>query len=152
MKERHINNKTYFYVEIIIFLPLFLIINFFELVCEFWIIISLNPIFVLIQNNFSYAINNLIYLISNINNNYEEYLPLKQFFISESAEIIAIICYLIYLQIIELKFCGLDKYLKKNMIKISNLENSIVSNYDSDVNEEDENNTQKSDYSNSSVY
>ena len=38
------------------------------------------------------------------------------------------------------------------MIKISNLENSIVSNYDSDVNEEDENNTQKSDYSNSSVY
>ena len=94
----------------------------------------------------------MIYLISNINNNYEEYLPLKQFFISESAEIIAIICYLIYLQIIELKFCGLDKYLKKNMIKISNLENSIVSNYDSDVNEEDENNTQKSDYSNSFVY
>ena len=111
-----------FYVEIIIIQPIFLIINFFELVCEFLVIIRLNPIFVLIQNNFNYAINNVLFLIFNNNQNFEEYLTLTQFYISESAEIIAIICYMIYLQIIELRFCGLDMYLNKNLIKISHRE------------------------------
>ena len=47
-------NDYRLYIEIIIILPIFLIINFFEMVCEIWIIIQLNPIFVLIQNNFCY--------------------------------------------------------------------------------------------------
>jgi len=114
-------NDYRLYIEIIIILPIFLIINFFEMVCEIWIIIQLNPIFVLIQNNFCYLINDIIFVLINYDT-FEEYLALPQFLVSETAELIAIICYLIYLQIIELRFCGLDMYLNKNLIKISHRE------------------------------
>ena len=114
-------NDYRLYIEIIIILPIFLIINFFEMVCEIWIIIQLNPIFVLIQNNFCYLINDIIFVLINYNT-FEEFLALPQFLVSETAELIAIICYLIYLQIIELRFCGLDMYLNKNLIKISHRE------------------------------
>lgn len=147
-KEKIVNWE--FYVEIIIIQPIFLIINFFELVCEFLVIIRLNPIFVLIQNNFNYAINNVLFLIFNSNYNFEEYLTLTQFFISESAEIIAIICYMIYLQIIELRFCGLDKYLKKNLIIISKTESNENDDYLDEIDNEGD---IKSDIqSNQSVY
>ena len=141
-----------FYVEIIIIQPIFLIINFFELVCEFLVIIRLNPIFVLIQNNFNYAINNVLFLIFNNNQNFEEYLTLTQFYISESAEIIAIICYMIYLQIIELRFCGLDKYLKKNLILISKTESSENDDYLDEIDKDGDVKSDISSQSNQSVY
>ena len=37
----------------------------------------------------------------------------------ESSEILSILAFLIYLEIIELRFCGLDNHLKKNLIKKS---------------------------------
>ena len=49
---------------------------------------------------------------------------LAQFFITEAAEITSIICYMIYLQIIELRFCGLDTYLDRNLLLLSNEESS----------------------------
>ena len=44
---------------------------------------------------------------------------MTQFIILELSEILSIIAFLIYLEIIELRFCGLDKSLKKNLVKKS---------------------------------
>ena len=116
-------------------MPIFIIINFFELVCEFLIIIHLNPIFVLIQNNFAYGVNYLLYVVIKSNTSKQKDDILKQFFFNETAEITAIICYMIYLQIIELRFCGLDTYLDRNLLLLSNEEsiNSINDIDDEDV-------------------
>ena len=44
-------------------------------------------------------------------------MTLSQFIILEMAEILAIIGYAVYLEIIELRFFGLDEDLKRNIIK-----------------------------------
>ena len=96
-----LNAKDYkeLFMEILLLLPIFLVINFFEILWEFWII-------------------------------YLKVVKLKkgkilaQFFITEAAEITSIICYMIYLQIIELRFCGLDTYLDRNLLLLSNEESS----------------------------
>ena len=125
-------------VEIILLYPIFWIINFFELVCEFWVIIKLNPIFVLIQNNFAYAFNYLLYIIFNSGESKQKNKIIIQFVINEAAEIIALICYMIYLEIIELRFCGLDTYLNRNLVLLSNYESSTAqSQIEEEAEEED---------------
>ena len=116
-------------LEILISYPLFLIINFLKLAFEFWMIIKLNPIFVLILNSLAYTVNYLLYFIFN----YSEEI-LIQFCILESAEIISLICYMIYLEIIELRFCGFDTYLSRNLLSLS------INEFDEDksVSEEEE--------------
>ena len=81
-----------FFLEIFLLLPIFIIINFFELVCEFLIIIHLNPIFVLIQNNFVYRVNYLLNVVIKSNTSNQKADILKQFFLYEIAEITSIIC------------------------------------------------------------
>ena len=133
-------------------MPIFIIINFFELVCEFLIIIHLNPIFVLIQNNFAYGVNYLLYVVIKSNTSKQKDDILKQFFFNETAEITAIICYMIYLQIIELRFCGLDTYLDRNLLLLSTGESeegiTEVEQEDLDIDKVDE----YSLYSDSTVY
>ena len=70
---------------------------------------------ILISDNLYYFINRLIVFIINKAN--EEYLTVVQFILMESLEIIYIISNLIYIEIIELKFCNLDYDLKKNIGK-----------------------------------
>ena len=48
-----------------------------------------------------------------------------RFFILESAEILALLGYCVYLQLIELKFCKLDLDLDKNIINRSYRETAI---------------------------
>ena len=141
-----------FCLEIFFLLPIFIIINFFELVCEFLIIIHLNPIFVLIQNNFAYGVNYLLYVVIKSNTSKQKDDILKQFFFNETAEITAIICYMIYLQIIELRFCGLDTYLDRNLLLLSTGESeegiTEVEQEDLDIDKIDE----YSLYSDSTIY
>ena len=118
LKEKEISKLL---IELLILLPIFLIINFFESVFELLVIANLNPLFVLIKNDCAYGINYLIYAILNYNNDNQEEI-LSQFFVTESAEIIAAICSLIYLEIIEIKLCGCDTYLTRNLILLSNIE------------------------------
>ena len=44
-------------------------------------------------------------------------MTLTQFILLEMSEILSILGYAVYLEIIELRFCGLDKDLKKNIIE-----------------------------------
>ena len=64
----------------------------------------------------------------------------------DSAEIISLFAYLIYLEIIELRFCGFDKNIKKNLIlkaKKENRNNFMNDNDDESVDEDDDNDISK---------
>ena len=112
------NTDNYqFYLEIILIPPLYLIISFLEFTCEILTILNLNPNFVLIRDNIYYGTSRLLYFLFIINKNYQHYITLSQFIILEMTEIIALIGYAIYLEIIELRFWGFDKDLKRNIIK-----------------------------------
>ena len=146
LKEKKL---TELIIELVILLPIFLIINFFESVCEFLVIIKLNPIFVLIQNNFAYGINYLIYVIFKFDHKYKREM-LNQFFVIETGEIIGIICYMIYLEIIELRFCGLDTYLNRNLLLLSTAESQITD--DENIEEDIDKNTDYTLYSEPTIY
>ena len=102
-------------MEIIIVTPLFLFLEFFGFACEMLIIYYINPVYVLIRENLYYCILRFIFILSNIGN-YTDYITTQQFFILQSSEIVALLGYIIYLEIIELRFCGLDKDLRRNII------------------------------------
>ena len=130
--------QTEFYLEIILITPLYLVINFLEFTCEILVINYLNPIFVLVRDNLYYAVNRILFILINLQKNYMHYITLTQFFITESNDILALLGYSVYLEIIELRFCDLDKDLKVNIIERGNreslqkkLENSIEDNRDS---------------------
>ena len=114
------------YIEIFLIIPFYLIIKFLEFTCEVLVIYYFNPNYVLIRDNLYYGITRIIFIIVN-NSNYQNHIRLTQFIILESSEIISVFAYGIYLEIIELRFCGLDRYLKKNIIKRSEAEKRLKS-------------------------
>ena len=90
-----------------------IIISFFEFTCEILIIHYLNPNFLLIRDNFYYGILKLIFLLiepENIDKN-----QIIKFSILETTEVLALLGYSIYLEIIELRFCGLNEDLKEKI-------------------------------------
>ena len=112
------NKNSYkFYLEIILIPPIYLIISFFEFTCEILTIYYLNPNFVMLRDNIYYGTSRLIFFLFNLHKNYKHYMTLTQFIILELAEILSILGYAVYLEIIELRFLGLDKDLKRNIIK-----------------------------------
>lgn len=130
-KKMKSSDKAYeFYLEILLLLPIFLVINFLHIICEFWIIIRLNPYFALIQNNFAYLITYLLYLIFERDTLQEKEYYLTRILLVMLAEMIAIICFFIYLQIIELRFCGLDIYLQRNLLLLAQIESDEGTNFD----------------------
>ena len=114
------------YIEIFLIIPFYLIIKFLEFTCEVLVIYYFNPNYVLIRDNLYYGITRIIFIIEN-NSNYQNHISLTQFIILESSEIISVFAYGIYLEIIELRFCGLDRYLKRNIIKRSEADKRLKS-------------------------
>ena len=105
------------YLEVLLISPIYLIISFFEFTCEILTIYYLNPNFVMLRDNIYYGTSRLIFFLFNLHKNYKHYMTLTQFIILEMTEIISILGYAVYLEIIELRFLGLDKDLKRNIIK-----------------------------------
>ena len=105
------------YLEVLLISPIYLIISFFEFTCEILTIYYLNPNFVMLRDNIYYGTSRLIFFLFNLHKDYKHYMTLTQFIILEMTEIISILGYAVYLEIIELRFLGLDKDLKRNIIK-----------------------------------
>ena len=149
IKNVYNEEKMRFYLEILLLTPLYIIICFFEFTCEILIIHYLNPNFILIRDNFYYSILTLIFFLLDI-----ERLDNKQiikFSILETAEFLALVGYSIYLEIIELRFCGLDNDLKKKIkergikdITLSKIDDNN-SKSDSFIDEEDNSNNNSGD-------
>ena len=76
-----------------------------------------DPNNILISKNFHYFVKRIIVNILNKGN--EKYITIANFIILEIEELISIISNMIYIEIIELRFCKLDYELKKNIKKRS---------------------------------
>ena len=122
------HNYKYFFIEIFIVIPLYLVSNFGVIAFEMIIILYLNPNYILISDCLYYATIKLIDYV------FRGDYATKKFCIEYIAEILSLFGYLIYLEIIELRFCGLDKDLKKNITERS-IKESLVQEIDFDINQ-----------------
>ena len=84
---------------------------------------NIDAIILLVNNNFNYFFERLFFFIFNIGN--ENYFRTDVFILVEIEEIISVCGYLIYMEILELKFCRLDYDLKKNITLRGNDEYDI---------------------------
>ena len=114
-----------FYFEIFIVTPLYILFNFIEFAFTMLIILYLNPNYILISDCIYFSTTKLLEFT--INGNYSP----KKFAIEYTAELLALVGYAIYLEIIVLRFCGLDLNIKKNIMKRSTRE-SLTSVIDSE--------------------
>ena len=116
----------------IFIIPIYLIINGFINFSQGMILKHLDPNGMLVNINFNYLFSRTITYIKNDAN--EEFLTVKEFILLQLCEILAIIAYMIYIELIELKFCRFDYDLKitieERSIKDTNL--NLLLDIDSD--------------------
>ena len=104
------NEKYMFYSEIFLACPLFAFGKFMKMHFEMLIIYHLNPLYLLVANNVTYGTTKLVsFIIGNSGN-------VAQFIFAELSEVLGLLGYLVYLEIFELNFCGLNENLRKNII------------------------------------
>jgi hypothetical protein len=132
------DSKFAFYFEIFLITPFYFAINFFEFLCEILIIYYLNPNYVLIRENLYYFVIRFIFILI-YKDDYQKYITFQQFLILQSSEFLALLGYLVYFEIIELRFCKLDKDLKKNIANRGDRESKINKNPDTLKENEDNN-------------
>ena len=135
-----------FWVEIFCVYPLYSFSNYMELTFEILTIYYLNPFYVLMTNNLYYGITELITFLLNLS---DDKLKIIHFLIAEFSEIFAFLGYMVYLEILELHFCGLDESIKRLLMKKGENEFRKLSNtnfndndnnkYDEDEDKEKEN-------------
>ena len=106
------SNKKDFYLEILLLIPLFIIVDFIGGTFIVMIIQHLNPIYIIFSDNIFYLI---YYIISFIDNYKSNSIYITRFLISESGEIFEFLAICIYLEIVELRFCGLNKNTRENI-------------------------------------
>ena len=105
-------------LEIFLIIPLLFIINVINEVSRLMMIRFGDPNNILICKNIRYFIRYIIRII--VNEGDEQYITYAQFFLAEIEQLISIICSMIYIEILELRFCGLDYELKKNISRRGN--------------------------------
>ena len=116
-------------LEIFLLIPLYFIFYLIGEVSRLMMVRYSDPNSILIYKNFYYFMKRLITFI--INKGDEQYSTLRKFFVTEFEEIVAIISSLIYIELLELKFCKLDYELKKNIDRRG--VNDIITGLDLDV-------------------
>ena len=132
LKNKFNNNKYQFFSEIIIISPLFAILNYLRFLFELLIAFYLNPFYILIGDNLIFIIKYLLKSIlfySRIRGKVDDgddprdiKLEKVRLILSFVVQVVSCIFYLVFLEIIELRFCGLDENLKKNMEERGQLE------------------------------
>ena len=117
MRSAYDNDETRsnFFIEIFALIPLYLIFSFLEFLCQIFAVYYMNPNYILIKDPIFFGLQRLGSLIYNLEN-INEVMYLSQFFLLESAELFGLFGYLVYLEIIELRFCNLDENLKRNIL------------------------------------
>jgi hypothetical protein len=123
---------------------LYFINNFFINFSQSMILKHLDTNAMLVNVNFNYLFSRLITYI--INKADKKFMTIPQFILLELCEILAIVAYMIYIELIELKFCRLDYDLKKNIGHRGlqeSLQNNIYNIDDDDDDKDNDNNTKK---------
>ena len=131
-----INTFLDIFKEIILIL-LFIISFFMRIMSELFIIKYLNPSYILISDNIYFEI---LKLNEYFPNEKDKQSTLKFIFV-QFTQLFEFIGCLIYLEIIELRFCGLNKNLKKNISKRSEIDVSDEMILEPDISFNSQNNT-----------
>ena len=119
-----LKNETFeFWLEILLIIPLFSFLNFMKILVEMLTIFYLNPFYILFSNNLYYGTRNILSFIFNYKSNP---LNIKKFILDSTCDFLCILAYLIYLEIIECRFCGLNKNLKKSLFERSKKDLNII--------------------------
>ena len=126
------NNPKEFYVEIFFFSLFSMIFEFLNMTFVIFIYKYLNPSYLLLSDNIYFTFFSLINFFF-IKKKFDS-LSIKKFIISESSEIFELLAFLIYLELIELRFCGLNKNIRKNIEKRAEIEISGDMNNDISIN------------------
>ena len=134
-----VEKDTNFYIDIFIALILYLIASFLNIFFNFMIIKNLDPFYLIPIDTIYYIITEIIdysfVLREKDEINYKRHLKFALRIINNG---VSIILSLIYFEIIELHFCGLDHHLRRYIIKRETLDKNILL-LDKDEEEEDEN-------------
>ena len=114
----------YFYGEIFLVSPINAFANSMEFIFEILTIYYLNPFYILLSNTLYYAISQFIFFMLNLSS---DDLVITHFVITELTEFLTCFGLMVYLEIIELNFCGLDNNLKKTIMKKGEKEFKLLS-------------------------
>ena len=105
-------------LEIFLVIPLLFIIYLVNEISRLMLVRYTDPNNILVYKNFYYFVKRIIEII--INGGDEQNITYIQFFILELEELISVVSNLVYIELLELKFCRLDYELKKNIDKRGN--------------------------------
>ena len=100
-------------LEIFLIIPLYFIFHLVNELSRLMMVRYTDPNNILIYKNIYYLLKRIILII--INEGDEQYITYTQFIILEIEELVSIISNMIYIEVLELKFCGLDYELRKNI-------------------------------------
>ena len=138
LKDIVINKE--FYLDLFIILPIFLITSFLNTFFELLIIINLDPFYLIPIDCLYFLFHDIIdFIITyNITNKYRNY----KFINMILSNFISIFFCMIYFEIIELHFCGFDRYIKKNIIKrtVSDKDMILLKEFNNEDKEDNEDN------------
>ena len=101
----------------------YIIFEFLNMTFAIFIYKYLNPGYLLFSDNIYFTFSGLINFFF-IKKKFDS-LSIKKFIFSESSEIFELLAFLIYLELIELRFCGLNKNIRKNIEKRAEIEIEI---------------------------
>ena len=102
-------------LEIFVLIPLLFIFHVINEISRLMMVRYTDPNNILIYKNIHLFLKRIIQII--INKGDEQYITYLQFFLAQIKELVSIISNMIYIEVIELNFCGLDYELKKNIDK-----------------------------------
>ena len=120
-------------IEIFIIIPLYFLILFVNEISKMMMVRYTDPNNILIYRNIFYFMKRLINEI--VNQGDEKYITYLQFSFLQFGEIVSIISNMIYIEIIELKFCNFDFNLKKNIALRGRNDSMIIENENNNTNE-----------------
>ena len=146
ISKEYSNTEKENILEIFLIIPLLFIFHMINELSCLMMVRYTDPNNILIYKNFYFFIKRIIAIIINEGN--EKYITYQHFFTLELEEVVSIISNMIYIEVLELRFCKLDYELKRNIILRSFEDlDAIEENHRQSINFEIDNNTDNSDES-----
>ena len=139
-----VEKNANFYIDIFIALILYLATSFLNIFFNFMIIKNLDPFYLIPIDSIYYSIIELIdYCITRGGINDNRHKVNTKFALKLVNNFASVILSLIYFEIIELHFCGLDQHLRKYILKREDLDKKfLIFNVNEDDDDEDDDDNQ----------
>ena len=124
-------------IELFLVIPIYFIMNLIINISNIMLIGYLNPNIIFINYNVAYFIEEVVFYFFIIERD-EEYITRIQFMLTELKNIFSFFGSIIYIEIIELRFCNLDYDLRNNIKSRGEIDSSLGFLYEGETEEENE--------------